>query len=79
MISKNLLYLLSSKKSKGMSKKMLDYTKTILRKVSFDMTLFKKELAKAYKVLLEDEIEELVSWVMVNFGPQYCLQPIRTK
>ena len=31
-----------------MSKKMLEYSKKILIKVSFDIKLFRKELAKAY-------------------------------
>ena len=62
-----------------MSKKTLEYSKKILSKVSFDMKLFKKELAKAYRNLLEEEIEELVNWVKVNFGEQYCLQPIYIK
>ena len=41
------------------SKKMLEYSKKVLRKVSFDVSLFKKELSKAYQNLLEEEIEEL--------------------
>jgi len=59
-----------------MSIKMLKYSKTILNKVSFDVMLFKKELAKAYQYLLEEEVEELRSWVLQNFGHNYCLQPI---
>lgn len=60
-----------------MPKKMLDYAKLILKKVSFDVTLFKKELAKAYNYLLEDEVEELSNWVINNFGRKYYLQPIK--
>jgi hypothetical protein len=63
-------------KSKGKSRKMLEYSKKVLKKVSFDIKLFKKELSKAYENLLEEEIEELRQWVIKNFGPQYCLQPI---
>jgi len=55
--------------SKGKSKKMLAYSKEVLRKVSFDISLFKKELQKAYQALLEEEVEELMSWVAKNFGP----------
>jgi len=62
-----------------MSKNMLEYSKNVLNKVSFDINLFKKELAKAYKVLVEEEIEELRLWVKMNFGEQYTLQPIRVK
>lgn len=54
---------------------MLDYTKSILSKVSFDINLFKKELAKSYRYLMNNEREELKKWVLQNFGPQYCLQP----
>lgn len=61
------------------SKKMLEYSKKVLRKVSFDVSLFKKELSKAYQNLLEEEIEELMNWVSKNFGAQYVLQPIYVK
>lgn len=42
---------------------MLDYTKSVLKRVSFDVSLFCKELEKACKVLLPYEIEELMSWL----------------
>lgn len=61
------------------SKKMLEYSKKVLKKVSFDVSLFKKELSKAYQNLLEEEIEELMNWVTKNFGAQYVLQPIYVK
>lgn len=38
---------------------MLEYTKQILYKVSFDVKLFCKELAKATEILTASEIEEL--------------------
>lgn len=47
-----------------MSKSMLDYTKSVLKRVSFDVTLFTKELEKAYKVLLPYELEELTNWLV---------------
>ncbi|MCB0380294.1 MAG: hypothetical protein KDD24_03495 [Flavobacteriales bacterium] len=59
-----------------MSKNMLEYTKTLLKKVSFDVKLFRKELAKAYQNLLDEEVEELKEWVLNNFGTQYYLNPI---
>ncbi len=46
-----------------MAKAMLEYTKTILKKVSFDTKLFCKELKKAISNLLPDEIEELKRWL----------------
>lgn len=42
---------------------MLDYTKSVLKSVSFDVSLFSKELEKACRVLLPFEIEELTSWL----------------
>lgn len=38
---------------------MFEYTKTVLNKVSFDATLFCKEVQKAIKRLLPYELEEL--------------------
>ncbi|RLD28117.1 MAG: hypothetical protein DRI75_07740 [Bacteroidetes bacterium] len=42
-----------------MARAMFEYTKTVLKKVSFDVNLFCKELEKALKRLLPYEIEEL--------------------
>ena len=42
---------------------MLEYTKTVLQKVSFDAKLFSKELQKALSRLLPYEIEELKHWL----------------
>ncbi|MCK5400971.1 MAG: hypothetical protein KAJ28_04995 [Flavobacteriaceae bacterium] len=42
-----------------MARAMFEYTKTVLKKVSFDANLFCKELEKALKRLLPYEIEEL--------------------
>lgn len=42
-----------------MARAMFEYTKTVLRKVSFDATLFCKEVEKAVKRLLPYEVEEL--------------------
>jgi hypothetical protein len=46
-----------------MARAMLEYTKTVLKKVSFDTKLFCKELKKAVKRLLPDELEELRQWL----------------
>ena len=46
-----------------MARAMLEYTKTVLQKVSFDAKLFAKEVKKAYKRLLPAEIEELKIWL----------------
>lgn len=47
-----------------MSKSMFDYTKSVLERVSFDVSLFCRELEKAIKVLLPYEIEELTEWLL---------------
>lgn len=67
------------KKTKEKSIKMLAYSKSVLSKMSFDISLFKKELSKAYQNLLEEEVEELMKWVMEKFGPQYVLKPITVR
>ena len=64
------------KKAKEKSKKMLAYSKNVLNKMSFDVLLFNKELTKACKNLLSEEVDELMLWVMENFGKQYILKPI---
>jgi hypothetical protein len=50
---------------------MLEYTKTILQKVSFSPALFAKELRKSMKWLKNDEVNALQSWCVVTFGEQY--------
>lgn len=42
---------------------MFEYTIIVLKKVSFNSDLFCKELAKALKMLLPYEIEELTIWL----------------
>jgi len=51
--------------------KMLNYFKTILSRVSFDALLFEKELRKAIKSLIADEVQELKSWCYANFGNEH--------
>ena len=46
-----------------MARAMLEYTKTVLQKVSFDSKLFVKEVKKAVSRLLPDEVEELNIWL----------------
>lgn len=46
-----------------MSRLIYDYTKSVLERVSFDATLFCKELEKALKTLLPYEIEQLTEWL----------------
>ena len=62
---------------------MLDHTKNVLKRVSFDVSLFCKELEKACKVLLPYELEELVLWVskFIKEKPelQHCMLLINDK
>ena len=60
-----------------MARAMFEYTKTVLKKVSFDVNLFCKELEKALQRLLPYEIEELKvfinSLIMQNPELNQCL------
>jgi hypothetical protein len=47
---------------------MLDYTKIILQRVSFDETLFEKELRKSLTDLIKEEVLELKRWCIENFA-----------
>ena len=64
---------------------ILDYVKVILQKVSFDAKLFEKELRKAIKTLVTDEIKELRAWCSEQFGMMYnqliekCFSRMRRK
>lgn len=55
-----------------MARAMLEYTKTVLKKVSFDTTLFCKEVQKAVSRLLPYEIEELKLFIhsLVQQNPE---------
>lgn len=50
---------------------MLEYAKTILSKVSFSKFLFEKELRKAIKALIDEELRELQRWCYSKFGHIY--------
>lgn len=52
-------------------KKMLNYFKSILTRVSFDALIFEKELRKAIKSLIGEELSELKAWCYTNFGNQH--------
>ncbi len=52
---------------------MLEYVKTILLKVSFDKMLFEKELRKAFKLLVADELLQLKQWCYNQFSGKYLL------
>ena len=50
---------------------MLEFSKTILSKISFDKYLFKKELQKAIKWLKPKEATLLKVWCLAQFGHLY--------
>ncbi len=50
---------------------MLEMTKLVLQRVSFDNNLFKKELVKALKWLKKEEALALQAWCIATFGTQY--------
>ena len=52
-----------------MARAMFEYTKTVLKKVSFSVELFTRELQKAVTRLLPYEIDELRLW-LINFTKQ---------
>lgn len=47
-----------------MSRLIYDYTKEVLKRVSFDPQLFLKELKKASRNLLPHEMEHLRNWLL---------------
>lgn len=51
---------------------MLELTKKILKKVSFDALLFQKELYKALKWITDaEEVQRFREWCIVEFGATY--------
>jgi hypothetical protein len=54
-----------------MQKPMLNYVKAVLIKVSFDARLFEKELRKAIRFLIREEVDELRHWCYEKFGSRY--------
>lgn len=54
-----------------MPRAMFEYTKEILKKVSFDPNLFCKELQKARERLLPYELDELREFILnlININP----------
>jgi hypothetical protein len=55
----------------GKEMNMLEYTKLILQKVSFDKKLFEKELSKSIQWLDNEEAHALKEWLMKKFSQEY--------
>lgn len=47
---------------------MLEYTKMILEKVSFDSKLLKKELKKSLRYISKEEYRHLKDWAKMRFN-----------
>lgn len=50
---------------------MLEMSKLVLQKVSFDKTLFRKELIKTRNWLKKDEVMMLKAWALITFAGKY--------
>ena len=50
---------------------MLELSKSVLKKVSFDRRLFRKELVKAKRWLRREELVMLKSWCLITFAGVY--------
>ncbi len=50
---------------------MLEFSQHILKSVSFDKSLFKKELIKTLKWVKPDEATLLKAWCIATFGHMY--------
>lgn len=50
---------------------MLEFSKQVLQKVSFDKLLFEKELKKALKWIRKEEVLLLKTWCVATFGAAY--------
>ncbi len=50
---------------------MLEFSKHILKSVSFDRSLFQKELKKMLNRLKPDEAMLLKAWALATFGHMY--------
>ncbi len=50
---------------------MLNYSKLILTRVSFNYALFKKELHKAIESVNKEELILLRNWCLLMFGTSY--------
>ena len=52
-------------------RKMMEFSKQVLQKVSFDHRLFKKELIKARRWLGQHDQLVLKAWCLATFGHEY--------
>lgn len=58
---------------------MLEYAKTILKKVSFDKQIFKREYKKFITMLSDKESEKLIEWQQSNYRDTINGNNLKTK
>ena len=51
---------------------MLEFCKTVLKRVSFDRQLFARELTKSFSWLPHDEALALKSWALATYSNKYA-------
>tara|TARA_B100000900_G_C20291129_1_gene598128 strand:- start:46 stop:228 length:183 start_codon:yes stop_codon:yes gene_type:complete len=51
---------------------MLEFSKIVLQKVSFDHLLFKKELSKSIKWMNKNDLKDFRKWCLKMFGTRYA-------
>ncbi|MBP6643499.1 MAG: hypothetical protein KBA60_13470 [Flavobacteriales bacterium] len=56
---------------KDQGRKMMEFSKQVLQKVSFDQRLFKKELIKARRWVGQHDDLVLKAWCLATFGHMY--------
>jgi hypothetical protein len=70
-----MLYYLQPRKSRTVmmdqGRKMMEFSKQVLQKVSFDQRLFKKELLKARRWVGQHDQLVLKAWCLATFGHMY--------
>lgn len=50
---------------------MLEFSKSVLQKVSFDHLLFKKELSKSIQWINQSDLVHLKEWCLEMYGTKY--------
>ncbi|PLX11675.1 MAG: hypothetical protein C0594_03340 [Marinilabiliales bacterium] len=72
VINTGTLFVSFHLKKIAVMRKMLEYQKMIIEKVSFDKKILKREIHKSLKWLSTFEFQELITWLQRKFGPTYA-------
>ena len=68
LVNSVILSIFRAHSSKKTNPNMLELSKKVLEKVSFDRSLFHKELVKAVSWLKKDEVPSLKVWCLASFA-----------